>query len=161
MAWFLFYFGVLSVAVLALLHRHLRQPVALVPASALGKGQLYFLVLLWIVVIANLERALPGFREQRLLTEGTIFLNAVLASVLLLVWPPAAPNGAPVAEASIPLWRAGRWAAAALIGASFAFTGATRVLYGDGPAGHATVQKRFGADAVWRVQPLQSGKKHS
>ncbi len=161
MTWFLFYFGALSVAVIVLLHRHLRRPIALVPATALGKGQLYFLVLLWIVVTANLERALTGFQEQRLLTEGTIFLNAVLATVLILVWPPATPSAAPTTEGAFPLGRATRWAAVAMLFAALFFTGTTRLFYGNEAAGHATVQKRFGADAVWRIQPLQSGKKHS
>lgn len=161
LTWFLFYFAVLSLAALLLFYRHLRRPIALVPATALGKGQLLFILLLWGIVIGNLERALPGFSGPRLLTEGTIFVNAVLASVLILLWPPADPVEAPV---NPPAPRVGLAAAGVLAGivfATVAFTSTTRFFYGDHPAGHASTQKRFGADAEWRIKPLQRGKKHS
>lgn len=161
LTWFLFYFAVLSLAALLLLYRHLRQPIALVPATALGKGQLLFIVLLWGIVIGNIERTLPGFSGPRLLTEGTIFLNAVLASVLILLWPPVNAVAAPENPAAPRIGLAATGVLAGIVFATVAFTGTTRFLYGDHPAGHASTQKRFGADAEWRIKPLQRGKKHS
>ncbi len=53
----------------------------LLPASRLGKGQLFFIVFLWWIVLGNLSRTVP-FAEQRLVTEGTIHLNACLCTLL-------------------------------------------------------------------------------
>jgi hypothetical protein len=35
-----------------------------------------------------------------------------------------------------------------------------RLVYGDNPAGHATIMKRFGRDATWRTTPILRGKEH-
>ncbi|MGA8351097.1 MAG: hypothetical protein WB773_25115 [Isosphaeraceae bacterium] len=42
------------------------------------------LLLLAIMVIGNFERALVGFKDQRLVTEGVIHLNALICIVILL-----------------------------------------------------------------------------
>ena len=70
----------------ALLFAHLCRRLAFISPSWLGKGQLFFLALLWIFVIGNFERALVSFHEQRLATECTIFVNALIATFLLLYW---------------------------------------------------------------------------
>ncbi|HEX3725012.1 MAG TPA: hypothetical protein VHV08_02165, partial [Pirellulales bacterium] len=44
------------------------RQLAVLPASPLGKGQLFFVVFLWWIVIGNLARTVP-FAEQRLITE--------------------------------------------------------------------------------------------
>src|SRR5207253_42225 len=49
--------GLLAAAVLGLVIRHGRRPLAVVPASDLGRGQLLFLTLLWVIVGGNLMRA--------------------------------------------------------------------------------------------------------
>jgi hypothetical protein len=53
----------------------------MVPESAVGKTQLLYAVFLWMMVVANFERALPGFAPQRLITEGVIILNATICTV--------------------------------------------------------------------------------
>src|SRR5262249_38437271 len=85
--WFNIAYGTLAAAVILLLARQLRKPLAVIPENYLGTGQLLYLVLLWWVVIGNLMRAIPPFAEQRLITEGVIFVNAVLCTLLLLLWP--------------------------------------------------------------------------
>ena len=76
--WFeLFYIG-LGIACVWLLSVHFREPLAFIPTSWLGKGQLLFLVFIWWVVIFNFERALVGFSPHRLVTEGVITLNAII-----------------------------------------------------------------------------------
>jgi hypothetical protein len=160
-AWFLVvYLGFCAVG-MALLWRHLRRPIAFIPPDPVGKGQLYFLVLLWMVVVMNFERALPGFAAGRLLTEGVIFVNAIAATALILVWAPAREAAAPAGPAQ---WRLGRavvaCAMAALLGTA-GFSLGIRAIYGDAPAGHASRQVRFGDDAVWKTKPLQRGKQHS
>ena len=67
--------------------RHLRRPVPIVPPTWVGKGQLLYLVFLWWMVVGNLDRALPGFAEHGLVTEGMIHLNACLCTLLVLLGP--------------------------------------------------------------------------
>ena len=85
-AWVWFDLAALVVAVglIVLLVRHTRRPLAVVPSEPLGQGQGLYLLLLAIMVIGNFERALVGFADQRLVTEGVIHVNAVLATVMLL-----------------------------------------------------------------------------
>ncbi len=80
-AWFNILFGMAAIALVMLLSVHTRRRLALLEQSWLGRGQLLFVVLLWAFVIGNFGKALPGFTEQRLLTEGVITLNAVFATM--------------------------------------------------------------------------------
>ncbi|MCA0234348.1 MAG: hypothetical protein LCH91_28085 [Bacteroidetes bacterium] len=70
-----------------LIRRHFKEPLALFPKTWLGKGQLLLLVLLWVMIIGNFERALVGWHPSRLLTEWVITVNAMLVSLLLLTLP--------------------------------------------------------------------------
>ena len=54
--WFIAGYAFLSIAIVALLARHLRSRLAMIPESWLGKGQLLYLVFLWWMVIANLMK---------------------------------------------------------------------------------------------------------
>ncbi len=161
--WFLLVWGLMAAAGIYLLARHLRRPIPLIPHSWLGKGQLLFLVFLWMMVVANFERALPGFAEQRLLTEGVIFVNAILVTFMILLCPRETDTPFDLITDSFhkPLTRT-LWAGlAAVLFASFAMTTAVRIVYGSHSTGHATVHQRFGPDATWRMTPLEKGKKHN
>ena len=85
-AWAWFDLAALAVAacLTILMVRHLRRPLAVVPENPLGQGQGLYLLLLAIMVIGNFERALVGFKDQRLVTEGVIHLNALICTVILL-----------------------------------------------------------------------------
>ena len=87
-AWFDLAFAVVAAGLVILLVRHGRRPLAVVPESPLGRGQGLYLLLLAVMVIGNFEKALVGFADQRLITEGIIHVNAVIAAVLLLVSDP-------------------------------------------------------------------------
>ena len=50
------------------------------------------MILLWMMVIANFERALTGWSSSRLLTEWVIFVNAIIATVLVLLLPKEEEN---------------------------------------------------------------------
>ncbi len=148
--WFDVGYAVLAAALLALLARHLRRPLVVLPASPLGKGQLLYIVFLWWVVAGNLMHAIPPFGEQRLITEGVIHVNAVCCTVLVLVWggpgPRAAAKLRPVGATSL----AGI-AAAGLLGLGLVTVGAfygTRAIYGDHFAGFAGKHYRFGPNAL-------------
>lgn len=157
--WYNLGYGLLLVVAVCLLARHLRRALPLVPASWVGKGQLLYLVLLWWMVAGNFERAVVAFQPVRLVTEGVIFVNAVLATVMVLLWAPAGrTEGQVPPKGYLPLVR--RTALVGLAAAALAVTldwGIVRALYGDRFAGHAGLHIRFGphATAVPNPKPGQ------
>ena len=84
--WFNIAYLLIAALLLTLLLIHAKSPLPFIPTNALGKAQLLFLVLLWWIVLGNFERALVNFAPQRLITEGVIFLNALLCTLIVL-WP--------------------------------------------------------------------------
>ena len=166
--WFSVVFGIVAATVTVLLIEHTRGPrIPIVPSSNLGKGQLLYLVFLWVCVLFNLEQAITGFSEERLITEAVIFVNAAVATVLLLLW--ARPHDR---EAIVPAHSAqAPYARALFAGVFVAFvtvaaeTAIIRGLYGDHHAGHSgrngQPQMRFGPDAEWRINPLLKSGEHN
>ena len=57
-AWFDLAYLLIALTFLALLVRHARRPLAIVPPSPMGRGQLLYVVLLWWLVAGNFERDL-------------------------------------------------------------------------------------------------------
>ena len=55
-AWFTSIFLLITIATIILLAVHLRKPLAVVPSSWLGRGQMVYLAFLWVMVIGNFER---------------------------------------------------------------------------------------------------------
>lgn len=162
--WFSIIFWIVGAGVVILLIRHMRRPLSIVPPSWLGRGVLLFLVFLWIAVIFNFERALTGFHEQRLLTEGVITVNAILASVLLLfVARDREPRAyyPPIPARNVPWVRAAFALLLAFLAAVPLQVATTQLLYGAEYAGHAGRQMRFGPDAEWRVNPLLRSERHN
>lgn len=162
-AWFILTYAIMAGAAIWLMMRHARgRRIALVPASWIGKGQLLFLVFLWMMVVGNFERALVGFSEGRLLTEWVIFINATIVSVLMLVCPREQDAVAMKPGRDWPrilIKAVGAGVAVVLIAVAVE-TAVTRLIYGGGHTGHATPQFRFGPDATWRVKPIQKGQGH-
>ena len=150
-AWYNLAFGVLAIALVWLMVRHQRRPLALVPPTWLGKGQLLYLVFLWWVVAGNFERALPGFTPERLVTEGVLHLNAVLCTVLVLAWPTveaAEPPELPAKDLGPLLRRVVALGLAGFLVTVAAEWGTVRAVYGDRFAGHAKLHLRFGPNAT-------------
>ncbi|WP_321473057.1 hypothetical protein [uncultured Paludibaculum sp.] len=85
-SWFSLAYLALASVIILLLYAHLRHPLAILPSTHLGKGQLLFAVLLWWIVLGNLSRVLP-FAPERLVTEGVIHLNACAVTLLVLIYP--------------------------------------------------------------------------
>lgn len=160
--WFVLIYLAVACSGMLLMAAHLRRPLAVLPESSLGRAQLLYLLFLWSVCVMNYERALPGFAQGRLLTEGVILVNAAIASMLILLLPRITPWPAPV----IVTWNyAPRIRRAILLAVTTSIVAASltvpvRVVYGDSPAGHASVMKRFGPDATWRKMPLIKGEAH-
>jgi hypothetical protein len=152
-AWFEAAYLLLAITAIVLWARHQKRPLPVVPESWLGKGQLLYLGLLWLMVVGNFERALVGFTAQRLVTEGVIYLVALISTlILLLSAAPAMPAGEP--QPVVP--SRARWplAATVAVGATAAILSIVvdwaivRAIYGDRFAGHAGLHIRFGPKAT-------------
>jgi hypothetical protein len=161
MSWFGMVWAAVAFAALLLMVRHTRRPVEFVPASPLGRGQLLYIALLWMMVVANFERALPSFSEGRLVTEWVTFIHAALAT-LLIGWLPAPRVAAPEQDQDGPsLGRLWRWATPVVVVLMVGFAVATRLLYNGVPVDSLNSNhKRLGSDAHWRIAPILKSGKH-
>jgi hypothetical protein len=166
-AWFNILFGIAAMAFFVLLNIHTRRKLPLLQQSWLGRGQWLFLLLMWVFVIANFGRVVVNFTEQRLLTEGLITVNAVLATMLVLLVPrataqqpgPTVPNYGRLIATTVIV----ALLCATIVPATETLT--VRAVYGDAPVAQYTnpskfPQTRFGAHAAWKHQPLVRGEKH-
>lgn len=161
--WFNLLFAAVAIAIIGLMYRHKRRYVAIVPESAVAKGQLFYIVFLWEVVIMNIVHALPGFSDGRLLTEGVISFNAILVTVLILVLPrEAAVHGPLVGDINFDKsFGRLRWGmAAALLTACIAMPLSIRARYDGKPVYDGKGELRFGENATWRTSPIIKGEKH-
>lgn len=154
-AWFGLAFVVVAIGLFALLYRHARRPIAVVPESRLGQGQALYLLLMAIMVVGNFERVLVRFADQRLITEGVIHVNAVVCAVLLLLAAPprdAEPEWPPTRqEARARSIRWGRLITSCVAASLVAIVvdwAIVRGIYGDQFAGHASLHIRFGPRAT-------------
>lgn len=149
--WFSLAFALLAAAALVLLLAHLRRPLALVPATWLGRGQLLYLALLGVILVGNFARIVVNFQPERLVTEGVLHVNGVLCLLLALLAPPRReqkPDGLTAASYG-PLLRR-----TALVGFGVSLLlvtvdwGIVRAIYGDRFAGQAKLHIRFGPNAT-------------
>jgi hypothetical protein len=159
-AWFTIMWALLTLMTIDLLRAHLQRPLAVIPKSSVGKGQLFFLVFLWAVILANLMKALTGFAEQRLDTEGVIFINGIIATFMILMY---VRDHDTVTIKENPRYGL-LWTAVILLGvlatggAVYQYTKVSTLVYGDVSAG---VNMRFGPQADWFVKPIQKTKPHN
>ncbi|MGE3315010.1 MAG: hypothetical protein AB7O26_07815 [Planctomycetaceae bacterium] len=167
--WFNLIYGFGAVVMVLLMSIHVRRRIAIVPATWLGRGQLLFFVILWSFAIGNFGKALSGFGEQRLLTEGVILVNSVVAMLLILLVPSDDLDGAMLPSTTAPdystpqtprnvLWGAVVFAvvSAAVIPPVEAFT--VRSIYGNAYAGTRGKNFRFGPKATWKHAPHIKGQ---
>lgn len=159
-AWFTIMWALLSLMTIDLLRAHLKRPLSVIPKTWVGKGQLFYLVFLWAVVIANLMKALTGFSEQRVGTEGTIFVNGIIATFMILYC---------IRERETvtlkPKPRYGLlWTATILIGALatggavYQYTKVDSKIYGNISSGN---NMRVGPLADWYIKPIQKTRPHN
>jgi len=164
--WFNFTWLLLVIGCIVIVVRHYRSPLAIIPKSSLAKGQLIFLILLWIMVIGNFEMALTGWNPIRMITEWVIFVNALIATVLVLLLPREDETVIIIEEENYkPIYRR-LWikAVAALLISSVLFFTSIRMIY-HYPAyeklNFKQYQTRFGPEANWRRTPhLKNEKEH-
>ena len=161
-SWFTLVFLLITIGTVALLVAHIRRPLAFVPTSWLGKGQIFYMVFLWAIVVGNFEKAVVAFHEQRLITEGTFFVNGLIATFLLVTGARPDIKAPRAPESDYPrIFRKSMLAGtAALILGVFGFTGISRAIYGDKFDGFGGNQRRFGNQADWRIKPLLKNQPH-
>lgn len=165
--WFNVTYACFALAVLTVLLTHVRRPLAFLPRSSLGLGQVLFLSLLWTMVVGNFERALVGFTEQRILTEWIVVINSILASLLILLVPREEDMVVVSGEDRYTgrdfarMIALGCVACLCIVLMQF---GAVRYVYGNTFAGHAGYQgkpqTRFGEQAEWRIRPILKSETH-
>jgi hypothetical protein len=169
LVWFNVVWCTAAVVCALLLIAHYRQPLDIVPATWTGKGQLIYLVFLWLMAVGNLNRAIPGFSNSRMVTEWVLFMNACLAT-LLIVLLPSRKQGAGSGERGVHPTPSTRWPSLTqtwLLGLSAAV--ALMFLYGYLTLGiyqpHLEGQpwanhRRFGPEAKWRIDPILKHGEH-
>ena len=143
--------------------RHRKQPVSLVASAWLGKGQLLYLMFLWLIVIANFTKAVVAFSDGRIATEGMVMVNALICTVLILGY--ARPQDETPAIREANFGRLTRQSAALLcillVATVTIYTTGIRALYGNQWTGWGGNNLRFGANADWRAKPLLKTKPHN
>jgi hypothetical protein len=113
------------------------------------------------MVIGDFERALVGFREGRLVTEGAVFVNGVIATLLVLCSSfVLRPGGGAVPGYGLATRRLAIAGAAAVFLFTGLFTTAVRSVYRDRHDGWGRPTLRLGPDADWRVRPLLRSESH-
>lgn len=162
LGWFNVTFLVMAACVAAILWLHARRPLAFVPPTWTGRGQLLYLLFLWVVLVMNWERAMVAFNEKRLDTEWILFVNGVIASWLIVYFVREDDRAPEPADAS--LWPAARraiWAGTAtLVACTLVFTGIHRFIYNGQRDGFGGRNIRFGPDADWRTAPTLKHRPH-
>jgi hypothetical protein len=166
-AWFNILFGIAAMAFVMLLNVHTRRRLALLELGWLGRGQWLYVVLLWIFVIGNFGRIVVHFTEQRLLTEGVITLNAILACMLLLLVPRTTatqPSRIPPGYGRL-IGGAVLIALACSVVFPVAETLCVRAVYKNAPVkrprdANNGPTTRFGPHAAWKYRPLLHGENH-
>ncbi|WP_080055487.1 hypothetical protein [Spirosoma aerolatum] len=162
--WFNLTWLLLLLLLIILIRRHFREPLSVIPVSWLGRGQLLFLVLLWLMVVGNFERALVDWHPQRLLTEWVITVNAIASTLLVLVIPHEQERIAILPPESFqPFYRQAWLRTVVTIGLSGVFFVLTNRLVYPYPAqeesGNA-MHTRFGTEADWRAKPNLKNAEH-
>jgi hypothetical protein len=161
-AWFDLFFAMGVCTFLLLLREHMRRPLPIVPASWLGKGQLLYLALLWCMVIGNFTKAVVAFAPERLVTEGPITLNALLCTLMVLLWARQTPQRTSepipelIADSSVgvvpdygpSIRRTAALGTAVAVLSILLCWGSVRTLYGNTFAGYAGHHIRFGPHAT-------------
>jgi hypothetical protein len=170
LTWFciVWWTGAAVCAVLLLLHQ--RRRLEIVPATWTGKGQLIYVLFLGLIVIGNLARAIPRFSDSRMVTEWVIFMNACLATFLIVALPGRKQAAATDERAASSDQRRNAWpslvktwliglAAATVLMSVYGYL--TLAMYQEHLAGKPWANhRRFGPDAKWRIDPILKHGEH-
>ena len=100
----------LSVTVLVAIIRHRRQELSLAPASAFGRGQLLFLLILWIAVVGALVQAFPRMDHKGVFFVHTSFwiTGGICSLIVLMLSDKPTDQSEALLIASDHSWKPGR-----------------------------------------------------
>jgi len=165
LGWFNITWLLLTLACVYIVYRHFKNPLPLIPASPFAKGQIIYLVVLWIMVIANFERALVGWHPARLLTEWIITVNAIIATAMMVT---LRPKPVTIIESRPEeykkqyqrIWLRGFVICIIL---SFAFLYTNRIIYHYPEYDKLNLKQyhtRFGPEASWKSRPNLKNAEH-
>ena len=163
--WFNLTWALLTAACIYIIIRHFRKPLAIIPRNPVAKGQIIYLIVLWIMVVANFERALTGWHPSRMLTEWVIFINAIIATVLVIVLPTESETISISTEKDYtPVYR---WlwikAVVVFIISGFFFLASNRLIYHYPEYNKLNLKQyhtRFGPEASWKSRPNLKNAEH-
>jgi hypothetical protein len=166
--WFCIVWWTAAAVVGVLLLLHQRRRLDIVPSTWVGKGQLLYVLFLWLMVIGNLSRAIPGFTNGRMVTEWVVFMNASLATLLIVLLPRpmqhgtidelTAAGGGRAWPSLAKTWLCGLAAATVLMSV---YGWLTLSLYQPHLEGKPWANhRRFGPDAKWRIGPILKHGEH-
>ncbi len=161
--WFTLMWVAFTACTVWVLARHRKHPVALIPSAWLGKGQLLYLLFLWLIVIANFTKALVAFSHSRIATEGTTMFNALVGTMLILGCARQRDETPGIREVDFGLLirKAAVWLAILLVATTAFYTAGIRAIYGNQWTGWGGNNLRFGPEADWRAKPLLKTKRHN
>ncbi len=161
--WFTLMWLAFTACTVTVLVRHRKQPVALIPSTWLGKGQLLYLIFLWLIVIANFTKAVVAFSDGRIATEGMVMFNALICTVLILGSARQQDETPEIRETNFGLLTRNSVVllCVLLLATMTLYTTGIRVIYGDKWTGWGGNNLRFGDSADWRVKPLLKSKPHN
>jgi len=107
--WFLLVGFLLSATVLLAIIRHRRQALPLAPAGAFGRGQLLFLIILWVAIVGAFMQAFPAMANKgTFFVHVTFWMTAGICSLIVLGLRGKPPSQAEAQwAASDPSWKLG------------------------------------------------------
>ena len=123
-----------------------KRDLEVMPSSWLGKGQLFYLVFLWWIVLGNAARLTP-FHPQRLVTEGVIHVHACICTLLVLLLPRKEERIVPREEAAHDksAWKTLCWSVVLCVVLSLGGAGFLRLVHGHQVIGGGEPELRFQA----------------
>jgi hypothetical protein len=163
--WFNLTWAILTLACIYVVFIHYRRPLSIIPKSPVAKGQIIYLIVLWIMVVANFERALTGWHPSRMLTEWVIFINAIIATVLVIVLPQESKPASIKEEADYRHLYKWLWIKAVMVFiiSGFFFLATNRLIYHYPEYNKLNLKQyhtRFGPEASWKSRPNLKNAEH-
>ena len=159
--WFEIIYVSVGIAFILILTAHTKNPIDLIPESWLGRSQLLYLVFLWWIVTFNFERALTGFSPHRLVTEGVITFNAIIATILMALKPSPAKEIVPLFVNCVTwLMDIAFYGTVITLVIITIFWLLTRIVFSDHPIAYSGLHIRFGPERTATKAKPKPGERH-
>lgn len=161
--WFELLYLCVAAVVLCLTWAHEKIGLPLVPSSAMGRGQALCLLFMFWIAVFNFERALPSFAPGRLMTEGTIALNALVCAALTALLPIFIPERTLSGAVDLPSAFFGfalGYGILAAAGVTALGWAVSRALFGKQHVPGAGLHIRFGPDRNANAEKPKRGANH-